>query len=128
MSNIPEDLRYTDDHEWALRDDDVVVVGITDHAQSQLGDVVYVELPDEGDEITRGEPFGTVESTKAVSELFAPLSGIVQAVNPALEDSPEVVNDDPYGEGWMIKIQPTVADEWDELLDAEGYESLVTKS
>ena len=127
MAQIPDHLRYTDEHEWVKLSDDLVVVGITDYAQEQLGDVVYVELPSEGDEVMKGEPFGTVESTKAVSELFAPVSGTVEKVNHRLEDEPERVNRDPYGKGWMIKIAPSDPSELDELLDAESYEELVER-
>jgi len=121
MASIPEDLRYTSDHEWARHDDSVITVGITDHAQAQLGDVVYVELPEPGEEVTAGEPFGSVESTKAVSELFAPLSGKIAEINDGLSDTPEVVNDDPYGEGWMIRITPDDDTDWDGLMDSEAY-------
>lgn len=127
MAQIPDHLRYTDEHEWVKLSDDLVVVGITDYAQQQLGDVVYVELPSEGDEVMKGEPFGTVESTKAVSELFAPISGTVEKVNHRLEDEPERVNRDPYGKGWMIKIAPSDPSELDDLLDAESYEDLVER-
>ncbi|RMG21345.1 MAG: glycine cleavage system protein GcvH [Deltaproteobacteria bacterium] len=127
MAHIPDHLRYTDEHEWVKLSDDLAVVGITDYAQEQLGDVVYVELPSEGDEVMKGEPFGTVESTKAVSELFAPISGTVEKVNHRLEDEPERVNQDPYGKGWMIKIAPSDPSELDELLDAESYEELVER-
>ena len=127
MAQIPDHLRYTDEHEWVKLSDDLVVVGITDYAQEQLGDVVYVELPSEGDEVMKGEPFGTVESTKAVSELFAPISGTVEKVNHRLEDEPERVNRDPYGKGWMIKIAPSDPSELDELLDAESYEELIER-
>jgi glycine cleavage system H protein len=123
--DFPEDLRYTREHEWARRKGNHVVVGITDFAQDQLGDVVYVELPDVGDPVKKGESFGVVESTKAVSELFAPLSGKVVEVNDPLADAPETVNDDPYEEGWMIVIEPADPKELDGLMDAKAYRSFV---
>jgi glycine cleavage system H protein len=118
---IPEDLRYTEAHEWVREQGDGVVrVGITDHAQSQLGDVVFVQLPDVGDTVTAGAPVGEVESTKSVSEIFSPLSGEVVAVNERLADTPELVNSGPYGDGWMIELR--VADgEQPALLDAAAY-------
>ena len=118
---IPEDLRYTEAHEWVREQGDGVVrVGITDHAQSQLGDVVFVQLPDIGDTVTAGAPVGEVESTKSVSEIFSPLSGEVVAVNERLADTPELVNSGPYGDGWMIELR--VADgEQPALLDAAAY-------
>jgi glycine cleavage system H protein len=123
--NIPEDLKYTKEHEWARKDGDVVVIGITDHAQEQLGDIVFVELPEPGAQITKEETFGTVESVKAVSDLFAPISGEVTESNEALADKPEVVNSDPYGEAWMVKVKPADAAEVDGLLSAADYEALV---
>jgi glycine cleavage system H protein len=123
--DFPEDLRYTREHEWARRKGGTVVVGITDFAQDQLGDVVYVELPDVGDPVKKGESFGVVESTKAVSELFAPLSGKVVEVNDPLSDAPEAVNDDPYEEGWMIVIEPSDPKELDALMDAKAYRAFV---
>jgi len=118
---IPEDLRYTEAHEWVREQGDGVVrVGITDHAQSQLGDVVFVQLPDVGSAVTAGAPVGEVESTKSVSEIFSPLSGEVVAVNERLADTPELVNTGPYGDGWMLELR--VADgEQPELLDAAAY-------
>ena len=123
--DFPEDLRYTREHEWARKKGGNYVVGITDFAQSQLGDVVYVELPDVGDPVKKGESFGVVESTKAVSELFAPLSGKVVEVNDPLSDAPETVNDDPYEEGWMIVIEPADPKELDGLMDAKAYRAFV---
>ena len=122
---IPEDLRYTREHEWARRKGKAIVVGITDFAQDQLGDVVFVELPEVGDPVKKGESFGVVESTKAVSELFAPVSGKVVEVNAPLADAPETLNDDPYEEGWMIAIEPADPAEVDQLLDAKAYRSFV---
>jgi glycine cleavage system H protein len=122
---IPEDLRYTREHEWARNKGGRVVVGITDFAQDQLGDVVYVELPAIGDPVKKGESFGVVESTKAVSELFAPLSGKVVEVNDPLSDAPETINEDPYEEGWMIAIEPSDPKELEALMDAKAYKAFV---
>ena len=123
--DFPEDLRYTREHEWARKKGANCVVGITDFAQSQLGDVVYVELPDVGDPVKKGESFGVVESTKAVSELFAPVSGKVVEVNDPLSDAPETINEDPYEEGWMIAIEPADPKEVDALMDAKAYRAFV---
>jgi glycine cleavage system H protein len=123
--DFPEDLRYTREHEWARKKGGNFVVGITDFAQEQLGDVVYVELPDVGDPVKKGESFGVVESTKAVSELFSPLTGKVVEVNEPLSDAPETVNDDPYEEGWMIVIEPADPKELDALMDAKAYRAFV---
>ncbi len=123
--DFPEDLRYTREHEWARKKGGNFVVGITDFAQSQLGDVVYVELPDVGDPVKKGESFGVVESTKAVSELFAPLTGKIVEVNDPLSDAPETVNDDPYEEGWMIVIEPSDPKELEALMDAKAYRAFV---
>ncbi len=120
--SIPEELQYTKTHEWVRREDDVVTVGITDHAQDELGDVVFLELPEEGASFSAGEPFGTIESVKAVSDLYAPVGGEVVEVNESLNDSPEKVNEDPYGDGWMIQLR--VSGEAD-LLSAEEYEQLL---
>ena len=123
--NVPENLKYTKDHEWAKIEGDMATVGITDYAQGELGDVVFVELPETGSKVTKGETFGTIEAVKAVADLFAPLSGEVVEVNPTLESAPETVNQDPYGEGWMIKIKMENADEVNDLLDAEKYKELI---
>ena len=123
--DFPEDLRYTREHEWARKKGENLVIGITDFAQEQLGDVVYVELPDVGDPVKKGESFGVVESTKAVSELFAPLTGKVVEVNDPLADAPETINDDPYEEGWMIVIAPSDPKELDALMDAKAYRAFV---
>jgi glycine cleavage system H protein len=120
--NIPEDLQYTKSHEWVRIEGDTATIGITDHAQDELGDVVFVELPEEGDTFDAGEPFGTVESVKAVSDLYTPVGGEVVEVNSALEDAPENINEDPYGEGWIVKLRTT--DEAD-LLSSEEYEKVV---
>lgn len=122
MANVPEDLHYSKDHEWVRVDGETAVIGITDHAQDQLGDVVYVELPKDGDEFAANESFGSVESVKAVSEVFSPVSGKVSSVNDSLTDEPEKVNKDPYGDGWMIKIKMSSPGEVDSLLTAAEYE------
>ena len=118
----PEDCQYTKEHEWVRLEDGIAVVGITDYAQDHLGDVVFVELPDVGTEVAQFEPFGVIDSVKASSELYAPLSGAVEAVNDALTDQPELVNQAPYGEGWMIRVQPADLAQLEQLLDADGYE------
>jgi glycine cleavage system H protein len=120
--SVPEDLQYTKSHEWVRFEDGTVTIGITDHAQEELGDVVFVELPEEGDTIEAGDSFGTVESVKAVSDLYTPVGGEVVEVNSSLEDAPEKINDDPYGEGWIVKLRTT--DEAD-LLSPEEYEKVV---
>jgi len=122
MANVPEDLHYSKDHEWVRVEGDAAVVGITDHAQHELGDVVYVELPKVGEDCTAHEAFGSVESVKAVSELFTPVSGEVVEVNEALQDAPESVNTDPYGGGWMMRIKLKNPGEVDSLLTAAEYE------
>jgi len=118
---VPDDRRYLESHEWVSTDDGSARVGITDFAQDELGDVVFVELPDEGDAVTAGEAFGVVESIKAVSDIYAPVSGTVTAVNEALFDEPELVNEDPFGEGWMLTIDLPDEDDLDDLLSAEAY-------
>lgn len=122
MSQIPSDLRYVATHEWARAEaDGTVTVGITDHAQDALGDVVYVELPEPYTEIKAGDEAGVVESVKAASDIYAPVSGTIVAVNPELEDAPEKVNEDPYGEGWFFRLRPVDPGELEELLDADAY-------
>jgi glycine cleavage system H protein len=121
--NIPEELQYTRSHEWVRTEGDTATVGITDHAQEELGDIVYIELPEEGATFEAGEPFGTVESVKAVSDLYTPVGGEVVEVNETLDDSPEKINEDPYGEGWLIKLR--VADTRTDLLSASDYEQLL---
>jgi glycine cleavage system H protein len=122
MSDIPAELKYTRSHEWVRHEDDgTVTVGISDHAQEQLGDMVYVELPETGGHVDAGEACAVVESVKAASDVYAPVSGEVVEANEQLADSPELVNKDPYGEGWLIKIQPDDPAQLDELLDAEAY-------
>ncbi|MFQ5428227.1 MAG: glycine cleavage system protein GcvH [Thermodesulfobacteriota bacterium] len=123
--DTPKDLKYTKEHEWIRLEGETAVVGITDHAQDSLGDVVYVELPEEGSDVTKDEAFGVVESVKAVSDLYAPLSGNVIEVNDAIVDSPEVINEDPYGDAWMIKIGSPSEDELEGLLSADEYEQYV---
>ena len=122
MANIPDDLHYSKDHEWVRVEGNVAVVGITDYAQDSLGDVVYAELPKVGDEVAANEPFGSVESVKAVSEVFSPVSGQIVGVNETLNDAPEKVNTDPYGDGWMIRVQMSKPGEVDSLLTAAEYE------
>jgi glycine cleavage system H protein len=118
---FPENVRYTKDHEWARKEGDILVAGISDYAQDQLGDVVYVELPPVGDRFENGEVFGTVESVKAVSEMFIPVAGEVVAINAALSDTPDVVNADPYGAGWMIHIKPSDPAAFETLMTREAY-------
>ena len=125
MSNIPEELNYTPDHEWIRIDGYKGEVGITEHAQKELGDIVYVELPVLDDEIEAGDEFGTIESVKAVSPLYMPLSGKVVEVNSELRDHPELVNEDCYDEGWIVRIVITNTDEQEDLLDAEGYQAIL---
>ena len=120
--SVPEELQYTKSHEWVRTEGDTATIGITDHAQDELGDVVFVELPEEGDTFEAGDSFGTVESVKAVSDLYTPVGGEVVEVNEALDDSPEKINEDPYGDGWIVKLR--VSDEG-ELLSASDYEQLL---
>lgn len=127
MADIPENLSYTNDHEWLDKSGDSWRVGITQTAANQLGDVVMVELPKEGDLLTKGQAFGTVESVKAVSELFAPVSGKVTKVNDALTSSPEDINSDPYGDGWLIEIQPSDKTEADDLMNAAAYQKFTSE-
>lgn len=123
--NHPQELKYTKDHEWIRIDGDTAIVGITDFAQGELGDIVYVEIETEGEELEQGAVFGTVEAVKTVSDLFMPVSGTVKEINEELEDAPESVNESPYEEGWMIKIEMTNPDEVAELLDKAGYEEVL---
>ncbi len=125
--NLPENCRYTQVHEWARAERDKVRVGINDYAQDQLDDVVFVELPQVGDTFEKGEEFGTVESVKAVSELYMPVGGEVIAINSILEDSPQLVNESPYGEGWMIDVRPTDPTEMDALLTRQAYLEMLGK-
>jgi len=123
--NLPENLRYTKDHEWVRVDGEYAYVGITDFAQGELGDIVYVDVTTEGDEVEEGEVFGSVEAVKTVSDLFMPVAGVVEELNPALEDEPELVNSDPYEKGWMIKIKPSNIADIDKLLDKADYEAVI---
>lgn len=124
--NIPTELKYTKDHEWVKLDGDVATIGITDFAQGELGDIVFVEVETIGEEMDADEVFGTVEAVKTVSDLFLPMSGEITEFNEAIEDAPEVVNDDPYGEGWMIKVKITDASQFESLLTAEQYKDLIS--
>jgi glycine cleavage system H protein len=124
---FPDDVRYTEQHEWARQEGDVVRVGITDFAQDALGDVVYVDVPEIGTEVIAGEPFGEVESTKSVSDVYAPVSGSVVDRNALLGDSPQLVNREPYGDGWMIAIQPSDAPNLNDLLDAAAYRAFTER-
>ena len=122
--NLPKDLRYSEEHEWVKQEDGKVRIGITDFAQSELGDIVFVELPSVGDTVTADEPFGSVESVKTVSELYAPVSGTVVEINEELDDSPEFVNESPYEKAWMIIVEPSDVTQIDELMTAEQYEEM----
>ena len=124
--NIPENLKYTKDHEWVLVEGDTASVGITDFAQGELGDIVFVEIETEGETLDKEEVFGTIEAVKTVSDLYMPVSGEITEVNAGLEDEPEKVNQDPYGDGWMIKIKMSDASEAEGLLSAEEYKALVS--
>ncbi|SRR5690554_3562679 len=123
--NLPKEYKYSKEHEWVKVEGDVVRIGITDFAQDELGDIVFVELPEVGDEIDADEPFGSVESVKTVSELYAPVSGKIVEVNENLEDSPELVNESPHEEAWMIVIEPSNVSEIDDLMTAEEYQAMV---
>jgi len=123
--DCPGDLKYTKSHEWAKINGDTISIGLTDYAQESLGDIVHIELPEEGQELSTDDVFGEVESVKAVSDLYAPISGKVSEVNAALIDSPEAVNDDPYGEAWLIKLKVGDSSEVDKLMDAEKYKAYV---
>jgi glycine cleavage system H protein len=123
--NVPDDLRYTSDHEWTRLEDGVIRIGITDYAQDALGDVVFVQLPEPGARVSAGDSFAEVESTKSVSDVYAPLSGVVTDINADLGDAPERLNEDPYGEGWICVITPDDPEGFSALLDAEGYRNLI---
>ena len=123
--NVPEQLRYSSDHEWVSRDGDIVRIGITDYAQDALGDVVFVQVPTVGAEVSAGDSFGEIESTKSVSDVYAPVSGIVVEVNEALADGPQSVNEDPYGDGWICTMRMSDPAQFDGLLDSAAYQALV---
>lgn len=125
--NFPTDVKYTKDHEWIRVDGDVAYVGITDYAQSELGEIVYVDITTEGETVNKEEVFGTIEAVKTVSDLFMPVTGEVLEVNPELEDAPQLVNEEAYGKGWIIKVNVSNAAELDELLSAAEYEQLIAK-
>ncbi len=118
---FPKDLKYTKEHEWVKVEKNQAIIGITDYAQDSLGEVVYVELPQEGNQVTKSEPFGVVESVKAVSDLYSPLSGSITEVNDAILDTPETINEDPYGDAWLIKVELSNKDEIGELMSADEY-------
>lgn len=120
--SIPEELKYSEDHEWIRKEGDVLVVGITDYAQGELGDVVYLDFPAVGDTFNQKDPFGSIEAVKAAADLYMPLTGKIVEVNDALPDTPETINKDPYGEGWMIKIKIESTEEYDSLMDASAYQ------
>lgn len=122
---IPADLKYTEDHEWVRVEGDIAIVGITDYAQNELGDVVFVEIETEGEELDKGETFGTVEAVKTVSDLFMPVGGTVKEVNQDLADDPELVNKDPYGKGWMIKISINDSSELEGMMSADAYKKMI---
>ena len=125
--NFPTNVKYTNEHEWIRLEGEESYVGITDYAQTQLGDIVFVDVPTEGETLEKGETFGSIEVVKTVSDLFLPVGGEILEVNPALEENPELVNKDPYGEGWIIRIKPTDVSEAEELLDAEAYKKLINE-
>lgn len=125
--NFPTNVKYTKEHEWIRLEGDVAYVGITDYAQEQLGDIVFVDIPTEGDTLAADEVFGTIEVVKTISDLFLPVTGEILEQNEALADQPELVNQDPYGEGWLIKIKPTADADFDSLLDAEAYKALINE-
>lgn len=123
--NIPANLKYTNEHEWVRVEGDVVYVGITDYAQEQLGDIVFVDIPTVGETLNAGDTIGTIEVVKTISDIFCPISGEILEVNEALEENPALVNQDPYGEGWLVKIKPAADSDFDALLDAEAYKALL---
>ena len=123
--DFPKDLKYTKEHEWVRLEGNTATIGITDYAQDSLGDVVYVELPHEGGAVTKSEPFGVVESVKAVSDLYSPVSGSVAEVNDAIVDNPEVINEDPYGDAWMIKVEISSEGDLKDLLSADEYQKFI---
>ena len=124
---IPQGLKYSKEHEWVTTDDSVATIGITDHAQGQLGEIVYIELPAVGEKISKDDPFGVIESVKAVSDIYAPVSGTVVEINEDLPESPEVVNEDPYGDGWLIKVKMSDATDLEDLMDSEEYAEMIAR-
>ena len=124
---VPPGLKYSKEHEWVAAEESVATIGITDHAQDELGEIVYLELPSVGEKISKDDPFGVVESVKAVSDIYAPVSGTVVEVNEGLPESPEVINEDPYGDGWLIKVRVSDLSELEDLMDGEEYEEMVAK-
>lgn len=127
MANVPANLKYSDDHEWCRVEGEYAYIGITDFAQSELGDIVFVDIPTEGETIAAGDVFGSIEAVKTVSDAFSPVSGVVEEINPAIDADPALVNKDPYGEGWMIKVKMSAPEEVESLLTAEQYETLIEK-
>ena len=128
MSDIPRELHYTESHEWVrLENDDTVVVGVSDHAQQQLGDLVFVELPDNNTGMEKGDELAVVESVKTAADVYAPISGEVIAINTQLETQPELINQDPYGNGWICRIKPEQLDDLDQLMDADAYQAMISK-
>ena len=125
--NFPEELKYTSEHEWIRVEDEVAYIGITEHAQNQLGDIVFVDIPTVGEELNAGDVFGTIEVVKTISDLFMPVSGTILEQNEALEDKPELVNQDPYGAGWLIKIEPSADADFSVLLDAKEYKKTINE-
>ncbi len=125
MMEHPEGLKYSKEHEWVLVEGKIATVGITEYAQEELGDIVYVELPEVGEKVVKDDPFGVVESVKAVSDIYAPINGTVVEINDALPDSPETINEDPYGDGWMIKVEMTEMDDLKDLMNADDYAEYV---
>lgn len=125
--NFPTNVKYTSEHEWIRLEGEEAYVGVTDYAQDQLGDIVFVDVTAEGETLEKGEVFGTIEVVKTVSDLFLPVGGEVLEVNPALEENPELVNTDPYGEGWLVRIRPSDPSEMDELMDAEAYKQIINE-
>jgi glycine cleavage system H protein len=124
---IPQGLKYSKEHEWVSTEDTVATIGITDHAQDQLGEIVYIELPAVGDKVSKDDPFGVVESVKAVSDIYAPVTGTVIEINEDLPESPETVNEDPYGDGWLIKVKITDMSDLEDLMDADEYTELLAR-
>ena len=127
MANVPANLKYSNDHEWCRVEGEYAYVGITDFAQSELGDIVFVDIPTEGETLAAGDVFGSIEAVKTVSDAFLPVSGVVEEVNPAIDADPSLVNGDPYGEGWMVKVKMSAPEEVEKLLTAEQYTALISK-